>query len=311
MGKKLGQLASSEVSNNNDKKQFNNWIKVLRPKVYITDTSSFKKLVQELTGNGTAVSKLQTVEKSTVPSSISEDHKDQPESSLETSLDSSSESNQNQVSFPEEELNDLSYNRLIYLDDTTSPDDLLWNMNQERDYKLAWEDLESSLLPDIDRYPFCRSNYSQILQEVYGLEEICCATLDTWKKSAAQHLTHCITLSKDNEYRIPLNLVQEKKMSKTNKQRNWLEHKWSPVVVAASLIATMASQAGISLPGGVLQDDLQETTMSESSNWAGRSIMADTYPRRYTAYVIYNTTGFPASISVILLLISGLLFRRR
>eukprot|EP00257_Ricinus_communis_P025214 XP_025012628.1 uncharacterized protein LOC112534374 [Ricinus communis] len=166
MGKKLGQLASSEVSNNNDKKQFNNWIKVLRPKVYITDTSSFKKLVQELTGNGTAVSKLQTVEKSTVPSSISEDHKDQPESSLETSLDSSSESNQNQVSFPEEELNDLSYNRLIYLDDTTSPDDLLWNMNQERDYKLAWEDLESSLLPDIDRYPFCRSNYSQILQEV-------------------------------------------------------------------------------------------------------------------------------------------------
>ncbi|CAK8567768.1 unnamed protein product [Lathyrus sativus] len=34
-----------------EKQNFNNLIKVLKPKVYITNSSCFKKLVQELTGN--------------------------------------------------------------------------------------------------------------------------------------------------------------------------------------------------------------------------------------------------------------------
>lgn len=35
-----------------DQKQVNSLLKAIRPRVYITDSSSFKKLVQELTGNG-------------------------------------------------------------------------------------------------------------------------------------------------------------------------------------------------------------------------------------------------------------------
>ncbi|CAK9168388.1 unnamed protein product [Ilex paraguariensis] len=53
-GKKVSQ-ASLKISKN-DKKQINSLIKVLRPKVYITDSSSFKRLVQELTGNGSPIS---------------------------------------------------------------------------------------------------------------------------------------------------------------------------------------------------------------------------------------------------------------
>lgn len=56
MGKKLSQ-ASVKITKKNDHKkqqqqQLNSLINVLRPKVYITDSSSFKSLVQELTGNG-------------------------------------------------------------------------------------------------------------------------------------------------------------------------------------------------------------------------------------------------------------------
>ena len=47
MGKKVNQLASKTSKN---EKQLHSLIKVLRPKVYITDSSSFKQLVQELTG---------------------------------------------------------------------------------------------------------------------------------------------------------------------------------------------------------------------------------------------------------------------
>ncbi|KAK7276753.1 hypothetical protein RIF29_17899 [Crotalaria pallida] len=53
MSKKLNQASLKISKKNNEKQEFNSLIKVLRPKVYITDSSSFKKLVQELTGNTT------------------------------------------------------------------------------------------------------------------------------------------------------------------------------------------------------------------------------------------------------------------
>ncbi|KAL3502932.1 hypothetical protein ACH5RR_037381 [Cinchona calisaya] len=55
MGKKLSQ-SSTKISKNDNKKQLNSLIKVLRPKVYIIDSSNFKRLVQELTGNGNPIS---------------------------------------------------------------------------------------------------------------------------------------------------------------------------------------------------------------------------------------------------------------
>uniref|UniRef100_A0A7N0SX51 VQ domain-containing protein n=1 Tax=Kalanchoe fedtschenkoi TaxID=63787 RepID=A0A7N0SX51_KALFE len=59
MGK--GVASSLKVSMNIEKRpQFNSLINVLKPKVYITDSSSFKKLVQDLTGNGSCCSSSRT-----------------------------------------------------------------------------------------------------------------------------------------------------------------------------------------------------------------------------------------------------------
>lgn len=52
MGRKISQASPKISKDEPQKHQFKSLIKVLRPKVYITDSSSFKKLVQELTGNG-------------------------------------------------------------------------------------------------------------------------------------------------------------------------------------------------------------------------------------------------------------------
>lgn len=61
MGKKVIKQRQALISSKISKKdhyskhqhqEFNSLIKVLRPKVYITDSSSFKNLVQQLTGNG-------------------------------------------------------------------------------------------------------------------------------------------------------------------------------------------------------------------------------------------------------------------
>ncbi|KAK4438968.1 hypothetical protein Salat_0231400 [Sesamum alatum] len=54
MGKKSIQPSKKQtvVPKQEKKQQINNLIKILRPKVFITDSSNFKRLVQELTGNG-------------------------------------------------------------------------------------------------------------------------------------------------------------------------------------------------------------------------------------------------------------------
>ncbi|KAF9590053.1 hypothetical protein IFM89_030365 [Coptis chinensis] len=51
----MGKAAVSQASHKickSDKQHVNSLLKALRPKVYITDCSSFKKLVQDLTGHG-------------------------------------------------------------------------------------------------------------------------------------------------------------------------------------------------------------------------------------------------------------------
>ncbi|KAG6416804.1 hypothetical protein SASPL_124244 [Salvia splendens] len=52
MGKKSSQAAMKAP--NNKKQQSNSLMKILRPKVFITDSSNFKTLVQQLTGNATS-----------------------------------------------------------------------------------------------------------------------------------------------------------------------------------------------------------------------------------------------------------------
>uniref|UniRef100_A0A6N2L286 PGG domain-containing protein n=1 Tax=Salix viminalis TaxID=40686 RepID=A0A6N2L286_SALVM len=99
------------------------------------------------------------------------------------------------------------------------------------------------------------------------------------------------------------------KKRKSWRKKNWLEERRNTLMVVASLIATMAFQAGISPPIGNWQEDKQESL--SGSHEAGRSIMADKMPKEFAFFVGYNTTSFLASISVIILLISGIPFKWR
>ncbi|KAI9192115.1 hypothetical protein LWI28_018496 [Acer negundo] len=66
----------------------------------------------------------------------------------------------------------------------------------------------------------------------------------------------------------------------------------------------MAFQVAVNPPGGVWQDDTP-------SHMAGKSIFFHNYSDTYTYFMICDTTGFLASLSIILLLISGLPIGRK
>ncbi|PIN07441.1 26S proteasome regulatory complex, subunit PSMD10 [Handroanthus impetiginosus] len=103
-------------------------------------------------------------------------------------------------------------------------------------------------------------------------------------------------------------------------QAEWLEKKKSALMVVASLIATMAFQFGVNPPGGVWQDDKVvdsqgNQTISDHTHQnhsAGYSIMASSNdPGLYMVLYIVNTISFIASLSIILLLMSGLPIRQK
>ncbi|XP_059639406.1 ankyrin repeat-containing protein BDA1-like [Cornus florida] len=96
-------------------------------------------------------------------------------------------------------------------------------------------------------------------------------------------------------------------------QGEWLDKKRNSLIVVASLIATMAFQAGVSPPGGAWPDNVSNSTDTNQtdSHRAGEAIMAYNYPDSYPIFLRANTIGFVASLSTILLLISGLPFKRK
>ncbi|CAN6682431.1 unnamed protein product [Malus baccata var. baccata] len=117
---------------------------------------------------------------------------------------------------------------------------------------------------------------------------------------------------------ISMHPLMSKKMSikETVKKKDidWLGRKRSSLMVVTSLIATVAFQAALSPPGGVWQDDYFEHsngTAVERPHTAGQSVMANTEPRNYGQFMIFNTIAFLASLSIILLLVSGLPMRRK
>ncbi|XP_076887243.1 uncharacterized protein LOC143537335 [Bidens hawaiensis] len=91
---------------------------------------------------------------------------------------------------------------------------------------------------------------------------------------------------------------------KTDSKNNddWLDKKRNTLMVVASLIATMAFQAGTNPPSGVWQDN--------SIAQAGSAVMVYNHPRLYHTFLVCNTIGFVSTLSIILLLISGLPFLR-
>ncbi|KAI3443591.1 hypothetical protein Pfo_000256 [Paulownia fortunei] len=99
-----------------------------------------------------------------------------------------------------------------------------------------------------------------------------------------------------------------------HKPTDWLGRKRSALMVVASLIATVAFQAGLTPPGGVWQDDytVDENGQPVSNpHSAGQSVMAYQEPRVYGIFMIFNTIAFLSSLSIILLLVSGLPLKQR
>ncbi|KAK8503143.1 hypothetical protein V6N13_025901 [Hibiscus sabdariffa] len=85
-------------------------------------------------------------------------------------------------------------------------------------------------------------------------------------------------------------------------------------MVVSSLIATVAYQAAISPPGGVLQADEtvdDEGNPLEHPRKAGTAVMAYKQGIEYGQFMIFNTLAFLASLSIILLLVSGLPMKKR
>ncbi|XP_057476990.1 ankyrin repeat-containing protein At5g02620-like isoform X2 [Actinidia eriantha] len=97
--------------------------------------------------------------------------------------------------------------------------------------------------------------------------------------------------------------------SKNNlNQGEWLAKDRDALMVVASLLASLTFQAGVNPPGGVWQDNL---TDGSAPHRAGEAVFAYNYPHTYKHYLHSNTISFVASVSMLLLLISGLPFRRK
>ncbi|XP_042519322.1 ankyrin repeat-containing protein At5g02620-like [Macadamia integrifolia] len=103
--------------------------------------------------------------------------------------------------------------------------------------------------------------------------------------------------------------------SQMKSKEEWLERKKNSLMVVSTVIATMAFQAILNPPGGVWQDygthpDPYNPSI-EVSHRAGTSVMADDSPFWYLMFLIFCTLSFVGSLSITLLLISGLPLRRR
>ncbi|KAJ0113685.1 hypothetical protein Patl1_01432 [Pistacia atlantica] len=181
MVKKLNQ-ASLKINKNESKKQLNNLIEVLRPKVYITDSSNFKRLVQELTGNGSSIvpsppspttqqQQLQAyfLENNYVPVINVEDDRGEPQSSMEAisfdaALDSFDDELFNNICLTEGLFTELAENHQMQSLNHNKTFDASSPMEQWADC-LACQDVESWLL-DIDQ-PYPKFNgFAQNIQEV-------------------------------------------------------------------------------------------------------------------------------------------------
>ncbi|XAR67124.1 hypothetical protein NMG60_11013566 [Bertholletia excelsa] len=114
--------------------------------------------------------------------------------------------------------------------------------------------------------------------------------------------------------RLSTQLTSLKPKEVKHKHTDWLGRKRSALMVVASLIATVAFQAGLTPPGGVWQDDYQVDSDGKpvsDPHIVGQSVMAYKDPLVYGQFMIFNTIAFLSSLSIILLLVSGLPLKRR
>lgn len=95
-----------------------------------------------------------------------------------------------------------------------------------------------------------------------------------------------------------------KRARKVHREKNqmWSSKMKEALLVVATLMATITFQAGTNPPGGVFLED-------KDGHEAGTAIMS--YLLDYKYFTFFNTAGLFASLSLILLLVSGLSFTRK
>ncbi|AET01710.1 ankyrin repeat protein [Medicago truncatula] len=89
----------------------------------------------------------------------------------------------------------------------------------------------------------------------------------------------------------------------------WLKHMKGSISLTASIIATMTFSLATNPPGGVVQVSVDDKTRCSTiypTICAGEAILATYYHDEYLRFLICNTICFIASLSVILLLVSGI-----
>ncbi|MED6186149.1 hypothetical protein PIB30_064041 [Stylosanthes scabra] len=177
MGKKIIQTPSAKISkkNNHQKKQNNNnfssLIKVLKPKVYITDASSFKKLVQELTGNNlnenVPSAKITTFSSSLEPLYMVDDKN--------LNLNSLSNIEEEETSKNSFEISSLSLSPSCYYAPTMNHEDMVYgesaitDMQKSLENIIAYQNLESVLFDDTDPNQY---QYDECCAQIYEQQQV-------------------------------------------------------------------------------------------------------------------------------------------
>lgn len=97
----------------------------------------------------------------------------------------------------------------------------------------------------------------------------------------------------------------------------WSEDDRGLLMVVATMISTMTFQAVANPPGGVWQENNTNTSflLKDGSNYtvcseeylcvAGTAVLGHVFPTEFLRFIKFNTISFLASLSVILLLVSG------
>ncbi|GMH07244.1 hypothetical protein Nepgr_009084 [Nepenthes gracilis] len=101
-------------------------------------------------------------------------------------------------------------------------------------------------------------------------------------------------------------LSKQEKWHKKEERNGRLESHRNAIMIAASLFAAAAFQAGSNPPGGFYQDTLISNDTCTTSHFPGQSILADNDPWSYQIISIANATAFFISSCIFLLLLSGL-----
>ncbi|KAK3437179.1 hypothetical protein EUGRSUZ_C01650 [Eucalyptus grandis] len=99
------------------------------------------------------------------------------------------------------------------------------------------------------------------------------------------------------------------------RKRKWQNNMQKTLMVVATLLATMTYQAGITPPGGLWEGDSDDAKSlkhyaSSPTNYAGESVMAFKNWGMYQVFFFCNTISFIASLSIMMLFISGLPLKR-